>query len=167
MIEGDISPAAGVMAGCTVRAKLSTMGVIRGMAGKAIGWCASIAICMACLAVDACMLACQRKTGELSVIEVHVPPAARVMAFSTIPAKLTRMLVIFLMTGKTIHGCAAITVRMTAFALDTDMLPCQLESGKSVIENPFCPGSGIMAGRAFRSKAHVVEIILLMARITI
>jgi hypothetical protein len=96
MIEGDISPATGVMACGTVRAELTIMGIIRGMAGIAIGWRAAIAICMAALAVDSHMLACQCKTGELAVIEIHVPPAACIMTLSAIRTKLTHMLVILL-----------------------------------------------------------------------
>ncbi len=84
------------------------------------------------------------------------------MALRAVFSKLTVMLVIFLMAGKTACRRATITTRVTAFAFDIYMFPGQLEYGKFVVEGPVTPGIGVMAGGTFFSKTTVMKIILLV-----
>jgi len=73
------------------------------------------------------------------------------------------MLVVLLMARKTIRRRAAIATRVATFAFDIYMFPGQLECGKVVIESPVIPGTGVMAGGTFFSKAPVMKIIFLVA----
>lgn len=163
MIEGYVFPATWNMTLTTVLSKLTTVRIVCRMAGITTFRCASIlAVCMAGLASDRRMLTQKRESG-LAVIEIHISPPSGVMAFSTIFSKLSVMLVILLMTPKTICRCATISTRMAAFAIDINMFPGQLERGKVVIEDPVIPGTWVMAGRAFFPKTSIMKIIFLVA----
>ena len=97
VIEGNISPGAGGMAGPTIRAKLTVMCIPGRVAGKAIFRRARKAICVTTLAVDTCMLTSQCKARS-PVIEIYIRPTARIMTSSTVLTKLTIVLVVLLMT---------------------------------------------------------------------
>ena len=86
------------MAGNTIFAKLPAVCIFGRMTTITVrGRTFKFSISMAGLAVNIRMLSGQGKTGELAVIEIHIPPTTCVMALGTIFAKLAVMLVILLM----------------------------------------------------------------------
>ena len=96
MVEGDVFPAAGSMTTRAILPKLTVMCIVCGMAGKTTRGRASIhAVDMTGLAGDSRVLTREGETRP-AVIEIHIPPAARVMALSAVRSKLTFVLVIFL-----------------------------------------------------------------------
>jgi hypothetical protein len=69
VVEANVLPAAGVMTGCAVRAKLPVVGILCGMTGKAVLRCAFVhAIHMAGSTGDSFMQSREREFG-LAVIE--------------------------------------------------------------------------------------------------
>ena len=163
MVEGDVFPATGSMTTRAIGPKLTVMCIVCSMAGKTTRRRASIhAIDMTGLAGDSRVLTRECETRP-AVIEIHISPAARVMALSAVRPKLTFVQVVFLVAGKTIHWRATVAVRMAAFAFDICVLSGQLESSQGVIEGPILPGTGIMTGLALFAEATLMEIILLVA----
>jgi len=163
MVEGNVFPATGSMATRAIRSELTVMCIVCSMASKTTRGRTSIhSVYMTGLASNSCVLARESGTRP-TVIEIHIPPATCVMTLGTVRPKLTFVLVIFLVAGKTIHRRATVAVRMAAFAFDTCMFSGQLEGSQGVIESPVLPGTGIMTGLALFAEATFVEIILLMA----
>lgn len=106
VIEDDVLPVARIVAPGTKRAKLTLMRVFRLMAGKAVLWCAFIAL------IEVAGLACHLHvdTGQLKhrkiVIEFGGRPSCRRMALRTVRTKAPLVRLIRLMTGETILGSA-------------------------------------------------------------
>lgn len=91
VIEIHIFPSAWVMAGTTIRSELPVMGVLRGMTGKTIGWCAFIdAVGMAGGTCTA-LVAPKQSEARLAVVKVNILPVGWGVAFRAIHAHLPRM----------------------------------------------------------------------------
>jgi len=96
-VKGDIPPTGGRMACGAVRAELTCMRIIRGMAGETILWgAAQNSILMAGCTLHIGVTASQWE-GRGVVIEDDVLPAARIVAPGTKRTKLTLMGVLRLM----------------------------------------------------------------------
>jgi hypothetical protein len=167
MVKAHVLPAAGHVTGTTICAELPGVRILVCMAGKTVRRRAfELSIGMTGCADDILVLSPQRKT-RCAVIEVHVIPTARVMTSGAILAKLPVVRIILLVAGKTIFRRATIAIRMAFFALDVNMLACQLKVGKGVVKDPVTPICGVMARGAIHPKAAFVWIILLMTGKTI
>ncbi len=94
VIEGCPAPAVRVMAGPTIPAELSVMGIIGGMTGITIRWRPfERAVLVAGQAGNILMLSSQRKPGVV-MVKGHIFPTAGNMALSTILSKLTTMRIV-------------------------------------------------------------------------
>ncbi|MGB7875456.1 MAG: hypothetical protein WBL25_13815, partial [Anaerolineales bacterium] len=97
MIEGNIFPTAGAMAGCAIRSELTCVCIFGSMATVTVRRCTSInTIGMAGLAVHTRVLTGQRKARP-PVIEIHIRPATSIMTLRAVRAKLAVMPVSLLM----------------------------------------------------------------------
>ena len=166
VVEVSILPGGRSMAASTVHTELSIVGILRGMAGRTIRRCASIAaIGMARCTTYSAVTACQRETGP-TVVEVDITPTARVMTIGTVPAHLPGMWIT--MTRSAIGGRALEQkVGMTTCARYLGMPACQMEDGCGVVEGRIIPVGSRMTVLALLAQQVHVRIILFMTGETI
>ena len=136
MIEAGATPPLGCVTGAAVRAELPVMVIILGVASITIRRRTFVSIGMAGLARCTRMFTDQREAGH-GMVEGRACPTLGGMTCTTIGAKLSVVVVILGMTGKTVRGRAFIAVGMADFALDIAMLPGQREAGVGMIERYF------------------------------
>jgi len=148
-----------------IRAVLAVMLIF--MTANALGWRAFVyAILVAGFALKFCMLSCQWKCS-LVVIKSGIAPAAGSVTRTAICAKLSIMLIVVGVTGKTVGGRAFISVCMTCLALYVCVLPCQREGRVVVIEGHVAPSGRVMARSTIRAELAVMLVIVCMAGKTI
>lgn len=163
MIECGALPAAGVMAGRAYCAELTTVGIVRGMAGHTIRRRASEhTIRMAGLAGNAGVRPGQCE-GRVIVVEVDVLPTTGIMAGGAVSPKLAAMRVHGGMAGVTILGCAfEYAVDVTGRARHVHMPTRERKSRLVMIEAHILPGAGVMADATVCSKLSAVRIVARM-----
>jgi hypothetical protein len=134
VIEIGRQPAGGGVTGGAVLTELAFVFIILLMAGIAIGWCAlEDVVDMAILASHVDMLTIQLE-GRQIVVEGGREPAVGGMARATIRTVTANVIIILLMTGIAIGGCALEDiVDMATRAGHIAMLTCQFESKQIVV----------------------------------
>lgn len=106
MIESCPTPTTGSMTGSTICAELAVVSVLGSMTSVAILRCAfENTVLMTGSTLGITVPSSQCKPGILGMIEGHIPPAARVMAGTTIRAELSVMGVPCSVTAITILRC--------------------------------------------------------------
>ena len=106
--------------------------------------------------------------GKFRVINFGGFPTVRCMAGFALSAKSTAMRIVINMTGGAVHGRAfEDAIDMTVFACYSGMFSVKVEGKLGVIHMGGFPSIGRMTGRTILSKLAVVEIIFLMAGITL
>ena len=168
MIEGHVLPGRGLVTRSTLRSKLAAVCIVIGMAGIAVLRRALIdSVHMTGSALHICMSATQRECGVV-VVERHVLPAARVMAGSTICAKLPIVLIIADMTGIAIlRGTFQDSIRMASRAGHIGMAASQCEGCRIVIEDDVLPTARVVALRTDCAELTLVGVITYVAGKTI
>jgi len=164
VIEGDIIPTAGRMAGAAIGAKLPVVIVVGSMTGIAVGWRALIdTIGMTVATGQITMLPHQWET-RIGMIKGRAAPATGRMTGSAIGSELSVVMIIGSMTGETIFWSPfEHIVCMTGFAVDIIVLPCQRETRIRVIEGYIAPTTCVMTSHTIGSKLPVVVVIRSMA----
>jgi hypothetical protein len=164
VVEGDIPPVAGVMAGGAVRAELTIVPVIVCMTGIAVlRRTSEHAICVTYGTLNAGMTAPQ---GEccIVVVEGDIPPTGRRMARSAVRAELTIMPVIACMAGEAIlRSAAQNSILVTGCALDIDMTASQWKGGRIVVEDDVLPAARIVAPGTNRAELTLMGVFRLVA----
>ena len=168
VIEGHVLPGRGLVTRSTLRSKLAAVCIVIGMAGIAVLRRALIdSVHMTGSALHICMTATQGKGGVV-VVKRHVLPAARVMAGSTICAKLPIVLIIADMTGIAILRCALEgSICVTSRTLNIHMASAQWKVCIVMIKSNFLPTCGVMTGSTIRAELPIVLIIADMTGIAI
>ncbi len=167
VVKNSPAPGFGCMASRTILAQCSVVHIILLMAGKAIGWRAfedfvDVTFC----AEHTRMCPRQLKSRQI-MIKRGPTPGLGGMTTSAILAQAAIMLIIFLVTSKTI-GWRAFKdiVDVTGFAQHIDMLASQFESRKIMVKSGL-PGSRGMAKNTIRTQAALMSIIFLVTGYTI
>ena len=101
------------------------------------------------------------------MIKARTTPSFGRMTGTTVRAKLTVMVIIIGVTGKTIRRRSLITIRMAGFALHTAMFPGKRETGIAMVEGNIRPLRWLMTGTAIRAELTVVVILVSVAGIAI
>ena len=129
MIEGHITPIAGVMTGTAVRAELPIVLILASVTGVTIRGRSLIhATDMTGCALDTRVFARQRES-RVAMIEIHIRPAACHMTGTAVRTKLPIMLILASVTGITIRGRSLIhAIDMAGSTLHTRVFACQRES---------------------------------------
>lgn len=168
VIEGRISPSAGVVTGFAVHAELTVVGILRRVAGITIRRRASVnAVGVAGLTLRRGVPAGKRKGGVV-VIEVHVRPFCGFMARSAVHTELTIMFVLRGVTGVTILRRAFIhVVDVAGFTGGARVRSRKRKGGIPVVERYVLPAARSMARGTDRAELSVVDVFRGMARITI
>ncbi len=168
VIEGRTTPIVRGVAGATIRAELTVMGIFVRMAGVASAGRALInAVCVAGIAGGIAVLSGQRETC-VAVVEGCPTPTVRGMAGTTIRTELTVMGIFVRMAGVAGTGRAFVNaIYMAGFAGDIVMLSGQWESCIAVVEGYPAPTIGGVAGPTIPTELPVMGIISYMTGITI
>ena len=159
VVEVDILPAAGIVAGGAVGPKLAAVRLQGGMAGVTVLGCAfEDAVDVTGRAWHVYMPTRERKT-RLVMIETHIPPGAGVMAGATICAKLAAVRIVLRVTGKAV-GCGAFedAVEMTCGTGHGFVAVDQWKTGRAVIEANVIPICRIVAAGAIPIHLAVVDV---------
>jgi hypothetical protein len=166
MIEMDILPGCRLMTISAIRAELSTVRILRGMARITVGGRAFIhSIGMAGRAGDPVVAARQREAG-LAVVKVDILPITRVMAIGTILSHLPGVNIV--MTRGAICGCVLEEcILMAALTGNGGVLAQQLERRRGMIKLYIFPGCCGMARLTVLSQCTLMGIILPMTGETI
>ena len=145
VIEGHVSPTAGVMAGTAVCAELTVVVVPVRVAGITIRGRTFIhSIHMTGTALNACVFS-RKREGGVVVIEGHIVPAAGVVTGTAVRAELAVVLVLICMAGITIRRYTLIhAIDVTGITLNTCVFSRELETGLAVIETDIGPFGGLM-----------------------
>jgi hypothetical protein len=102
------------------------------------------------------------------MIEIDILPTRGIMTCRTIVAVLTVMLIIPLMAGITIGGCALMLLILVArFTGDFAMLAFQFERGKIVIEFCWNPAVSSVTLTAIKPKTALMWFVIKMTGIAI
>ena len=156
------------MAKTAILVQRTVMRIVFLMTGKTIrGGALEHVIDMTGCALHSSMRTCQFE-GRQIVVKTGPGPGLGGMTGSTILAKLTIVMVIFLMAGKTIGGSTFKYVAgVTGSAQYVRMRTCQLEGGQVVVKRGPGPGLGGMTGRAILAKLAIMMVIFLVTTKTI
>ena len=135
MVEGDVGPATGDMAGGTVGTELTVVFIFRCMACKAsCGRPLIHAVGVACGAQDGRMKPGQREACVI-VVEVHIRPFGGFMTCGTVRPELTVVFVFRGMAGITVFGRPLINIIHVAGCADNGRMRAnQRERGIGMIE---------------------------------
>lgn len=168
MIECGRTPTSGVVTGCALSTKTASVRIILEMAGGAVCWRSlEFGVLVTIRAGSAGMFAVQFE-GKLGVIDPGGLPSIRCMTGGAIRSKLTGVRVILEMARGTVHGCTfEDAVLMTILASHCGMGSIEVEGKFRVIHFGWFPGVRNVAGCAVLPKLAVVEIILLVAGVTL
>jgi hypothetical protein len=135
VVNRDMLPVTGIVAGAAVLCELTVVFVILLVAGRAIQGCANEdAIEVAFVAGHRHVFANQLE-GELTVIGVDFVPGVGIMAGAAVLHELPVVFIVFLMAGRAIHGCALEdTILVAVGAGNLLVFAGQFELGEIVIE---------------------------------
>jgi hypothetical protein len=108
-IKGGRCPGVGIVTRSAVHSKESL--VIRGfsVAGIACGWSALVTVGVALLAGQVCMSACQGEIG-FRMVKSNLVPGSSDMAGCAVLPESAVVVVVFLMAGVAVGGCALVDV---------------------------------------------------------
>lgn len=99
------------------------------------------------------------RESRISVIEIHIPPRAGVMAGTAIRPKLTAMSIIRGVAGKTIGRRAFVdSIGVAGGTRDPFMASGQPETGQVVVEVHILPIGGVMAFFAIHAHLPLMDI---------
>jgi len=163
VIKGDAIPTDRHMAGGTIRAKTTVVGIVLAVAGVTVRWRPlEDTVLMTCLARYLGMSALQLE-GRQVMIELRVLPAIRCVADATIGSEASLVRIIVMVAGIAIflrhfkiHKLVHIDV--TFHASNTHMLPRQLERKGIMIKGfskPVDPIMAVQAGPAERGEMGI------------
>lgn len=168
VVERGRVPGRGGMTLAAIRTEAPAMRIIFRMTTIACGWEAGEYIVGVAIRTRNRSMRAGQGKGRCVVVECHRQPAGGQMAFRTICAKGSVVMVVFCMAtvtgqGETFEGI----VDMAAGAQGGGMLPGQRKSGGVVIECGWLPSVGGVAASAVSSQLPIMRVILGVAGITV
>ena len=168
VVEANITPTAGHMAGAAIRAKLAIVSISGSMAGKTVRrrtfeLSIGMAGCAGCILV----LASQWET-RCAVVKARLLPATGHMTGTAIRAKLAIVSIPGGMAGIAIRRCALeLSVGMAGGAGNILVLAPQRESGRAMVKTHILPTASHVAGTTICAELAVMGVVGSMAGETV